>query len=288
MDGKVVNVIAESAASRTPESISSDHGEAEAEVFDSKNGVDFRTVGWLRAAMFCIKMTFATGVLSIPGSLHTLGAVAGSIFVLFWCLLNTYLGYIQGVFKITHPSMHTITDAAYIAVIDLGYSRRAAAITKEVTDVLYMGTWILCSGASILGLTIALNAVSRHATCTVAFGFVAYFIVCAVASIRRIHRLGWIAWIGFFSITTAVMIVVIAVTIPARPAAAPKTGDFELGFTALPPTGTTFAAAWAASIAIFSSSSNTCGFVPVISEMRRPQDFFKALYACMAWVSTLR
>jgi len=104
----------------------------------------------------------------------------------------------------------------------------------------------------MLGLTIVFNAVSRHATCTVVFGFVAYFVICFIASIRRIHRLGWIAWVGFFSITSAVMIVVIAVTIPERPAAGPHTGDFELGFTALPPPDTTFAAAWAASLAIYS------------------------------------
>ena len=82
------------------------------------------------------------------------------------------------------------------------------------------------------------------------------------------------------------MIVVIAVTIPARPAAAPQMGDFDLGFAALPPSTTTFAAAWAAALAIFSSSANTSGFVPVISEMRHPEDYFKSLYACMTWITS--
>jgi hypothetical protein len=80
------------------------------------------------------------------------------------------------------------------------------------------------------------------------------------------------------------MIVVIAVTIPARPASAPQSGPFELGFAAMPPAGTTFAGAWAAALAIFSSSANTSGFVPVISEMRNPKDYFKSLYACMTWI----
>lgn len=75
-------------------------------------------------------------------------------------------------------------------------------------------------------------------------------------------------------------------TIPDRPAAVPKTGPYELGFSALPPAGTSFAGAWAASLAIFSSSANTSGFVPVISEMRRPQDFFKSVYTCMTWITT--
>jgi hypothetical protein len=144
----------------------------------------------------------------------------------------------------------------------------------------------ICAGVSTLGLSIALNAVSKHATCSVVFGFVAYFIISSVASIRKIHQLGWVTWIGFGSIVTAIMIVVIAVTIPARPASAPQSGPFELGFAAMPPAGTTFAGAWAAALAIFSSSANTSGFVPVISEMRNPKDYFKSLYACMTWITS--
>ncbi len=110
----------------------------------------------------------------------------------------------------------------------------------------------------------------------------------------------------FSSIVSAVMIVVIAVTIPHRPAAAPQTGPFDLGFGAYPPAGSTFATAWAASIAIYASSANTFGYVrhalnffilgsrqqvanyiqiPVISEIRRLQDYLKALYACMTWIT---
>ncbi|KAF4635386.1 hypothetical protein G7Y89_g2716 [Cudoniella acicularis] len=100
-------------------------------------------------------------------------------------------------------------------------------------------------------------------------------IISSVASIRKIHQLGWVTWLVFGSIVTAIITVVIAVTIPDRPASAPQTGGFELGFAALPPTGTTFSGAFAGSLAIFSSSANTSGFVPVISEMRRPRDYFK-------------
>lgn len=112
----------------------------EAEVFATgANGVNFRTVGWLKAAIFLLKMTFAAGVLSIPASLYSLGAVAGAIFILFWGVLSTYMAYIQGQFKMTHPSVHTVADAAYIAALDLcRCSKRTAFIIREMTDVLYM------------------------------------------------------------------------------------------------------------------------------------------------------
>jgi len=62
--------------------------------------------------MFFTKMTFAAGVLSIPGALYTLGAVAGAIFIAFWGALNTYMAYLQGEFKLRHPSVHTVADGA--------------------------------------------------------------------------------------------------------------------------------------------------------------------------------
>lgn len=75
-----------------------DHeGQTEAEVFGvgGEGQVEFRTVGWIRAAMFLIKQTFATGVLSIPSAMYYMGAVAACISIVFWGLLNTLLAYEQ-------------------------------------------------------------------------------------------------------------------------------------------------------------------------------------------------
>lgn len=259
----------------------------EAELFVAgQDGVNFRTVGWIRASMFFLKMTFAAGVLSIPGALYNLGAVAGAIFIVFWGVLNTYCAVLQGQFKLKYPSVHTVADSAHIAALQLGFTKKKSWVVKEIAEFIYLFTWILCAGVSTLGFSIALNAVSNHATCSVTFGFVAYIIVSTVASVRKIQNLGWITRVGFISIVAALMIVVIAVTLRDLPAAAPQTGDFELGFTAFPPAGTTFANAWSALLAIFSSSVNTSGFAPVISEMRRPQDYFKSVYVCMLWITT--
>lgn len=72
------------------DSTASIHSIEEGEVFAvGEDGVDFRTVGWIRAAMFFTKMTFAAGVLSIPLALYTLGAVAGAMLIAFWGGLNT-------------------------------------------------------------------------------------------------------------------------------------------------------------------------------------------------------
>lgn len=63
-----------------------------------------------------------------------------------------------------------------------------------------------------------------------------------------------------------------------------QTGPYDLGFQSLPPDGTTFVQAWAACVAIYASSANTCGYLPVMSEMRQPKDFFKSLWVCSAFL----
>ena len=52
--------------------------------------VDFRGVSWPRATVIFLKIIFAVGVLSIPVSMASLGAVAGSLVVLGFGALNTY------------------------------------------------------------------------------------------------------------------------------------------------------------------------------------------------------
>ncbi|KAJ4396463.1 hypothetical protein N0V93_000682 [Gnomoniopsis smithogilvyi] len=263
--------------------VTKENGHQESEVFGGGE-VDFRTVGWIRASTFLIKQTFATGVLSMPSAMYFLGAVPGCISIVVWGAINTYLAYVQGKFKLAHPSLHTIVDAAEIVAFDLSGNKLCARITKEVAEVLYIMSWLLCIGLGVLAISTAFNAFSNHGACTVVFNLVATIICTAAGSIRKIHGLGNILYVGFFSAIISVLIVVIAVAVRDRPAAAPQTGPFELGFQAYPPPGTTFVQFWAACVAIYSSSSNTCGYLPLISEMRRPQDFIKSLWVCEAFV----
>ncbi|KAI4593845.1 hypothetical protein KJ359_008886 [Pestalotiopsis sp. 9143b] len=260
--------------------------ETESEVFGGGEGaVNFRNVGWIRAAMFMLKMTFATGVLSLPSALNSLGAVPGAIFILFWGLVNMYMAVLQGEFKLKHPSLHTVADGAEIAALQLSNgSKKWAIVSKELTEFLYLVSWILCTGLSILGLSIALNAVTHHGTCTVLFAFISYLVVSTIGSIRKIEKTAWITWIGFISIVAAILVVLIATAIRDRPASAPATGDYDLGFTALPSSSVTFASAWSASLIIYASSANTSGYVPVISEMRQPRHYFRSVYVTMTWI----
>ena len=65
-----------------------------------------------------------------------------------------------------------------------------------------------------------------------------------------------------------------AVTQQDRPAAAPPTGDFDLGWIAIAHPG--FVAGITASANIFIAASGSQMYLPVISEMRKPREYRKA------------
>ncbi|KAK0385197.1 hypothetical protein NLU13_7675 [Sarocladium strictum] len=225
------------------------------EVFKRGEGnVDFRTVPWWHASMIFLKLIFATGVLTIPSAMFVLGALPGAINVLGWQALNTYAAIIQGNFRNTHAGCHSIADMA-----------------ERV------------GGPGIFGSSVALNALSDHAVCTNWFMLVATIAVFMLASLRKFEKIAWLTWAGFLSIYIAVFVVVVGVTTRDRPAAAPQTGDYEFGYHVIG--HPTFVAGITSVATIFCSGAGTSAFLPVISEMRRPRDYNKAVYLCMGIVT---
>ncbi|KAK9896400.1 putative amino acid transporter [Cystobasidium minutum MCA 4210] len=249
-------------------------------VFKTGEGVtNYRTVSWPKASVIFLKLIFAVGVLSIPDNLHTLGAVGGSIVVVVWGLINTHLALTMGDFVKKHPSVHTIADAAAI----VGKKWKMSTFLKEMFGVIYGLTWIFLSGASIIGVATALNALSDHGACTVVFAAVAMIGTIIFASFPRFGQIGVMTWIGFFLTYVAVLIVVIAVTQTDRPAAAPATGPYDLDFVAI--ATPTFQSAMTAVSTIFVSYAGVSAFMPIIAEMRRPQDYKKAVGCSMTLVT---
>ncbi|KAF2102791.1 neutral amino acid permease [Rhizodiscina lignyota] len=245
----------------------------EHEVFrKDDDAIDYRTVGMKRALFVMFKVVFSLGILSLPSTLFSLGALGGALSVIGWGLLNTYCAILIGNFRHNHTTCHSIVDMGMI----LG-----GKVLKETCGVLFLLGWILAVGASILGVSTGLNALSSHATCTVWWSFITYIVVALGASLPKFHSLGWITWIGSASIFTAVFIIVIAVTTRDRPAAAPQSGPYELGYFVIG--SPSFISGMVASLNIFNSSAGANSFIPLMAEMKRPKDFNKAVIIVMSF-----
>ena len=148
-------------------------------------------------------------------------------------------------------------------------------IGRELVGVMFIVAFVLCTGSGLLGTSIAFNALSEHAACTVWFSFAAMILVILFSSIRTWDRMTWPLTLAFASVLGGVLAVVVGVALRERPAAAPAEGDFELGFNVVG--APTFAAGITAAATIFISSSAGPVYLPIVAEMRRPQDYRKAV-----------
>lgn len=138
------------------------------EVFRSDGEVNFRTVSWPRASVIFLKVIFATGVLSIPTAMVSLGAVGGALNVVAWGALNTYTAVVQGDFRNNHRKCHSIADMA---------NQVGGPWSREICGGLFIVAYLLCSASGIIGVSVGLNALSRHAACTVWWRWVDQLIV---------------------------------------------------------------------------------------------------------------
>lgn len=57
----------------------------------------------------------------------------------------------------------------------------------------------------MLGVSIGLNALSTHGTCTAVFVAVAAIIGFALGSIQTLDKVSWLAWIGLVGIVSSGM-----------------------------------------------------------------------------------
>ncbi|KAH8165912.1 hypothetical protein CIB48_g2321 [Xylaria polymorpha] len=181
----------------------------------TRDGPNYRNVGWLGTVALMMKTQIGLGVLSIPAAFDVLGLIPGLIILITIAAITTWSNYIVGVFKLLHPGVYSLDDAGAMIF------GRAGRYFFATTFCLY---WVLVAGSGMLSISIALNAVSTHGACTAIFVAIAALVGFAFSSIQTLGRITWLAWIGLVGILTALLTITIAVGVQDRPAAAPQDG----------------------------------------------------------------
>ncbi|OJJ61516.1 hypothetical protein ASPSYDRAFT_829608 [Aspergillus sydowii CBS 593.65] len=224
-----------------------------------------------------MKTQIGMGVLAIPSALNVLGMVPGIICLIAMACITTWSAYVIGTFKLHHREVYSIDDAGAIM---FGLPGR---IVLSTGFCLY---FIFNSGSAILSLSIGLNAVSTHATCTAVFVAIAAIVGFAFSSVRTLGKITWLAWVGLPCILVAIIMVTIAVGVQDRPDAAPKTdepwvSDWQVAGNP------SFAEAIAAVSNLLYAFSGTPGFFSIVSEMRDPNQYPGAMAICQAGVTVV-
>ncbi|KAE8141005.1 amino acid transporter [Aspergillus pseudotamarii] len=236
---------------------------------------NYRDVSWMGTTALMIKTQIGLGVLSMPKIFDILGIVPGIIILLAIAGMTSWSNWMVGVFKLRHPSVYGIDDVGKMLFGRVGFELFGAAYT------LY---WIFAGGSALLSISISFNALSDHAACTAIFVAVAAIIAFTFSSIQTLARISWLAWIGAACIITAVFIVTIAVGIQGH---APMTAgvipepDFKLFGNP------TFVEAMTAVSTICLTYAGTPAFFNIVSEMRDPTLYTRALTICQILVTAI-
>ncbi|KAJ5099790.1 hypothetical protein N7532_006791 [Penicillium argentinense] len=263
-------------------------------------GPNYRNVGWLGTAVLMMKTQIGLGVLSIPVAFDALGVVPGVICLIVIAGITTWSDFIVGSFKLRHREVYGIDDVGYLLCGVPG---------RIVLGTAFCLWWIFVAGSGMLGISIGLNAVSDHATCTAVYVAIAFIVSFVLGSIQTLGRISWIAWLGLFCILTSsmfpsalsftwlsvavaepqsnprhlVLIVTVAVGIQDRPAAAPKdtvwVPDYKIA------NNPSFTDAISAICTLVFAYAGTPAFFSLASEMREPRHFNRSLIICQSVVT---
>ncbi|KAJ9117641.1 hypothetical protein QFC22_004492 [Naganishia vaughanmartiniae] len=117
-----------------------------------------------------------------------------------------------------HPETYSMDTVGYVL---------AGRFGQELFSVAYPMFMIFLAGSGFVAISIAFNAVSTHATCTVVWVVIAAVGTFALASIQTLNKVGIVSWVGFVSVMAAIMIITIAVGIQDRPVTAPQVGPWD-------------------------------------------------------------
>ncbi|KAJ3548532.1 hypothetical protein NM208_g949 [Fusarium decemcellulare] len=243
---------------------------------DDTTSDHYDAVGWIGTSALMIKAQIGLGVLAIPQSFDVLGIVPGVITLCAVAVITTWSNYIVGVFKLRHPEVYSIDDVGAMLFGRAGREILASAFVLYCT---------FAAGSMMLGISVGLNAVSMHGTCTAVFVAVAAIVGGSFACIQTLGRMSWLALVGVMSLIVAVVMVTIAVGIQDRPAAAPQEGPFKSDFKVIG--DPSFVEAVTAITTFVFSYAGTPAFFSLAAEMRSPQQYGRSLFLCQAIVTII-
>ncbi|KAF1921006.1 transmembrane amino acid transporter protein-domain-containing protein [Ampelomyces quisqualis] len=227
---------------------------------DSEN---YKTLGRWRACALLINIEVGIGILSLPAALKTLGLIPGIIAILGFGVLTTYCGYILVQFYKRYPTVSNLVDCAHIVNKRFGIFFAGAFILNLV---------LICASANIT-MSVALNTLSDHALCTVAFMAFPHIVCWMLCLPRKLTFAALMSWICTASIVAAVLIVMIALGVSGP--RAPPGFDVEITLVGKP----TFVETVNALLNIAFAFAGNQSFLNVMAEMRdASKDFPPALF----------
>ncbi|KAF2742876.1 hypothetical protein M011DRAFT_497303 [Sporormia fimetaria CBS 119925] len=245
-----------------PEGYGEDRAKADLEEYPAEE--NYKVLGRWRASVILITIEVGIGILSLPSALKTLGLIPGIIAIIGFGILTTYCGYILLQFYRRYPMVTNLVDCAFYV------GGKPFEIFLGVAFVFNLV--LICASANIT-MSIALNSMSDHAMCTVAFLAFPHIACWLLTLPRKLTFAALFSWICTISIVAAVFIVMIAVGVSGPNA--PPGFEVEIKLFGKP----NFVDTVNSLLNIAFAFAGNQSFISVMAEMRDPsKDFAPALY----------
>jgi amino acid permease len=153
-----------------------------------------------QAVIIFVTNEVGIGMLSLPSALNVLGFFPGLLCIIVMGMLSLYTAYNLIQYWRKYPYMLNIVDYGRV----LG-----GPWVEAVFAVGFLINMALISASALVTLTIGLNTVSEHATCTVVFTVVSALAMWAMCVPHSMRFVSWASWPCTASIIATVLIVMV-------------------------------------------------------------------------------
>lgn len=131
-----------------------------------------------------VSETISLGILSLPAAVAGMGLAPALVVLIGMGLLASYTGYLIGKFKSRHPHISSMADAGEVLMGRFGYELFGTA------QLLFL---VFLMASHILTFTVALNSITKHATCSIVFGVVGMIVSCILSLPRTLEKMSWLS-----------------------------------------------------------------------------------------------
>lgn len=215
-----------------------------------------------QAVIIFVTNEVGIGMLSLPSALNVLGFFPGILCIVVMGALSLYTAYNLIQYWRKYPYMLNIVDYGRV----LG-----GPWVEAIFAIGFLINMALISASAVVTLTIGLNTVSEHATCTVAFTVISAVAMWAMCVPHSMRFVSWASWPCTISIIATVIIVMITLGVQG-----PRDVSAPLNLKAIG--NPSFTQAVSAFLNIAFAFSGNQAFPTVLAEMENPsRDFPRAV-----------
>lgn len=240
---------------------------------DSAPSIDYKNCSWQKTAGLLFSEYICLAIMSFPWSYSVLGLVPGLIITVFVSITVLYTGFIISDYCLAYPEMTSICDIGQHLFWDSKIVWWATAVCFVCNNTLIQALHVLV-GAKYFN-TISDNIGASASICSIVFAVVTT-VICFLLSLPR--TFSSMSVIGYFSALTMFIAVVLAMAFAG-------VQEHPNGYEALipvkwnlwPAEGTKYIQAMGALLNIVYTFVGQITYPSFISQMKRPQDFKKAL-----------